>query len=366
MRYLIYILTNIYCMVTTNDVSNNITFMNSEREMIAEFRRQNPGNDRTWYITNPKAHYLSIAQAEEYLALQSNQKYATGMHAQEIDLLKKYSSSIISDLPESFLYVDFGPGSGDKSKILLEEAKKQNKKVAYHAIDISETILNCALSEISKLDIPVKGYVGDFIDDFSAIRNSMGERNDLFIYLGATIGNYPLTNDNDESILWKIDGNFKLGNRMYVSAQLQQEDMTSILNQYESLSDSPIYSQPFKQLGFLDKDLEFGIRFNNETECVEGFAKVMNTEHLPERYFLKKILPGDIIVHSISLKPTKKYFQDTFDGFFNFKDVDYKDVDYYSTDNFTAAVLKQQYLNEYRTRSSQGYNFLTSDSSLTS
>jgi uncharacterized SAM-dependent methyltransferase len=321
-------------MVTTNNISNNITFMNSQREMISQLKGQTPIEDRTWYITDPKAHYLSIAQAEEYLALQSNKKYATGMHAQEIELLQEYSPSIIGDLPESFVYIDFGPGSGDKSKILLEEAKKQNKQVSYHAIDISETILNHALSEISKLNIPVKGYVGDFIEDFNLVRDIIGT-DELFIYLSATFGNYNLKSN----VLCKIGERFREGNRLYVSAQNQQEDMTSILKQYESISDSPIHSQSFKQLGFMDKDLEFGTRFNKETQCIEAFVKVNNTSQLLERLIPQYILPGDIIVHSISLKPTQSHFDGVIDHFFN-------SYSCYYTDKFTAAVLRE--VKDYR------------------
>ncbi len=323
MRYLIYVICLIYSMVATN----NMVFMDSANNMINQFRLQNPGKNRTWDLTEPRFHYLSIAQAQEYLLLSLNKAYSSGMHSQEVSLLEHHASSIIKSLPDSFAYVDFGPGSGDKSEILLKEAKKQDKKVKYHGIDISETILNCAMENISKLGIPVKGYVGDFITDFNNIRTMIEDKN-LFIYLGATFGNFPITN-----VLNQLRQTTNPRDKIYVSAQLHLEDMTSILDQYHITDDSLIYTQSLKQLGFRPSDLELKSKYNPQNQYVEVCAKVKTVSPYLERIMPGIIKPGDTIVNSMTLKPTNEYFKKTIKEQF-------PNTTFYSTDKFIGAVME--------------------------
>jgi hypothetical protein len=311
-------------MVTTKEM----VFMKSAHHIIAQFKSQNPGKNRTWDLTDPKLHYLSIAQSQDYLSLRLNKTYFSGMHSQELALLEQSVSSIIKSLPDSFAYIDFGPGSGDKSEILLKEAKNQNKEISYHGIDISETILDCAMDNISKLKIPIKGYVGDFIKDFKYIRE-MIENENVFIYLGATFGNFPIKN-----ILNHIHQTITSRDRIYVSAQLCLEDMTPILNQYHVSDESPLYMQTLKQLGFKPSDLELTSRYNRETQYVEVCAKVKNISPYLEKIMPERIKSGDMIVHSMTLKPTDEYFKKSITNLFS-------DTAFYSTDRFIGAVIKK-------------------------
>jgi hypothetical protein len=302
--------------------------MDSASGMLDLFRTQNPGKNRIWDMTEPRFHYLSIAQAQEYLSLGQNTVYASGMHKQEISLLGQNASSIIGSLPDTFEYVDFGPGSGDKSQVLLEEALKQNKAVRYHGIDINETMLDCALGNISKLGIPVKGYVGDFIKDFNCIRQ-MIRGDGLFAYFGATFGNF-----HADDILYHLCQTTNPGDNIYVSAQLCLEDMTSILDQYKLSPDSHLYLQSLKQLSFSTSDLELRSRYNASTQYVEVCAHVRTVPYDLDRMIPGKIKTGDIIIHSMTLKPTRDYFENMIKRTFPKTDI-------YSSDTFIGAVMKK-------------------------
>ncbi|MBS3144055.1 L-histidine N(alpha)-methyltransferase [Candidatus Woesearchaeota archaeon] len=309
-------------------VTKELVFVDSALGILHELKTQNPGQHRTWDLTEPRFHYLSIAQAQDYLSLVHNKTYASGMHSQEMDLLQRYAPSIIRSLPDSFAYIDFGPGSGDKSSILLSEALRQNKRVAYHGIDISETILTSALSTLSALGLPVRGYVGDFIRDFTKIRPFIGHQ-EAFIYFGATFGNFHI-----QPILDHLRQTTNSRDRVYVSAQLQLEDMVSIMDQYRGLESSPLFMQALEQLGFNAENLEQEPRFNSQTHSVELCAKVKHVPPLLERIIPGVVRSGDFIVNSMTLKPSKAYFDETVRGFFPKSEL-------YSTNRFVGAIMEK-------------------------
>lgn len=120
--------------------------------------------------------YEEITRLPEYYPFRTEQGILTA------------STGEIAAESRSEVVVEFGSGSADKTRILLDELWAQGLLEGYGAIEVSRTALESSLRGLAAQyeDIACRGVVADFNEDvtlpFSGARR-------LLLFLGSTIGN---------------------------------------------------------------------------------------------------------------------------------------------------------------------------------
>ncbi|MBN2052746.1 L-histidine N(alpha)-methyltransferase [Candidatus Woesearchaeota archaeon] len=260
---------------------------------------------RTFYLNDSKTWYLMHEQAEFYLKLHEDQRYACGMLAKEMNLIKQNLQEIVGEgFSRKTIYLDLGPGKAEKSKLLIEEALRQNKSVSYLAIDVNKMFLDIALAEISSLGVPAIGLEGDFEEQIARLCTSAPK----FVYLGATMGNF-----KPHSILQTLHKSLSKEDRVYLSIEPQTSSIESLVDHYRTQEHDDMFTPVLEAVGFDGDYLEAGVRFNPKTSNIESFLTVRKKSTLKE---FEKIKPGDKIVVGISFKPTHNQFRNLVSHYF--------------------------------------------------
>lgn len=109
----------------------------------------------------------------------------------ELDSLSRNKERIVSLAGESAInLIEFGPGDGSKTSLLIEELLSRRIEFQYVPIDISRAALEGLLSTFGSRfpDVEVQGLVADY---FSGIRwlNQRFQRRNIVLFLGSNIGN---------------------------------------------------------------------------------------------------------------------------------------------------------------------------------
>jgi L-histidine N-alpha-methyltransferase len=110
----------------------------------------------------------------------------------EMETLERNSDRISAYLEaENINLVEFGPGDGQKTRILIESFLKRKLKFQYIPIDISHSALTDLYEAFRKLypDLFLEGLVADY---FSGIKwlNNKYDRKNVILFLGSNIGNF--------------------------------------------------------------------------------------------------------------------------------------------------------------------------------
>ena len=110
-------------------------------------------------------------------------------------ILRQHADGIVSaahssqpELPLSI--VEFGSGSSDKTRLLLEAALKQQATLHYTAIDISGDFLRASCLDLlgAYPALSITGLATEYGDALRVLPETEGPR--LFLFLGSNIGNF--------------------------------------------------------------------------------------------------------------------------------------------------------------------------------
>ncbi|KAI1109267.1 histidine-specific methyltransferase [Nemania sp. NC0429] len=115
----------------------------------------------------------------------------------EIEILRKYGSSIGSSIPSNGVLLELGCGSIRKTKLLLSGLRTQNRPVHYFALDVSRESLETSLGEMKREfegchSITVTGLLGtydDCITWLSGVKLMQECRSVTIMFLGNSFGN---------------------------------------------------------------------------------------------------------------------------------------------------------------------------------
>lgn len=113
----------------------------------------------------------------------------------ELEILAQKSPDIVSKLPnEKFNLIELGAGDGEKTKILIEELRKQKKDFTYIPLDISRFAVKEITEKFSEQfeGIDQHGLVGEYLPCLDYIKKNIQGRN-VILFLGSTIGNFNKT-----------------------------------------------------------------------------------------------------------------------------------------------------------------------------
>jgi hypothetical protein len=262
--------------------------------------------------------YTSKEQARAYKKTHMTQKYNEVMHIPEIQLLEENKKDMvafikniskgheaINDLIQSYItYIDCGPGTADKTQIILDEMQRQKLNVNYAAIDVNEDFLENALKIVSPKVQKAAGYLGNFMNryDFKKIiSDATNTENSRFIYLGATFSNYKIS-----EISKRFEDN---KNMIYLSAQIVETE-DDIKKTIEAYSNEKLYGEiggnTLQNLHINKNEFKIKTEFNRETRCIEHIFEIKDKVS-DER---AKELTGKKIKVFESYKPTIKQFEE--------------------------------------------------------
>lgn len=267
-----------------------------------------------FYLDDSSSWYIDETRARAYQSTTESEEYRAGMLDSERKLIETNIENIVSALPQKFNFLDLGPGTADKSKIILKHSLIQRKKVEYHALDISKKILEDAIKNVSAMGINTKGYLGNFETDIPLILQE--SQTPFFIYLGATYMNY-----EPEEILAILSESTQKSDSIYISTQ-KMYDEQEILKQYSTKIYPEVVDPLVQSLGIEDNTLN--VRYENGT--IEHYLKLKT---VPDtlKYYAKE---NDEIVFFTSRKPTAEKFKDNTKEYFSGQ--------YYENDKFIGLV----------------------------
>lgn len=263
------------------------------------------GNTRIWNIADSKLWYLKPGQAQSYLDLENSKDYKTNVTKREIGLINNQMQTIISKLSGEYInIVDLGCGDGKKAVLFIDKLKGK-VKIRYCPIDISDYMVNKALSKIRKTDveeiIKFQWNISDFenIENVSNLLRYGDFKKNFFLLLGNTLGNFEIN-----ELLYEIRSSMKGDDYLLIGNGLDNRKHEEILKAYDNKIFHDFMYGVVSQLGIEKNQIKCGARFANSR--VETYVTIL--EDIKIKFLDKKITfnKGDQIVIIVSYKYSKK------------------------------------------------------------
>lgn len=139
----------------------------------------------------------------------------------EISILKKLQSDLPNFLDGDFRLIELGSGSSTKTRLILDILSKNQSKLEYFPIDISEILTESSellLKDYPKLKITgiIDTYEGglEFLKDYDS-------KNNLVIFLGSSYGNF--SPDDGLDFLIKINSMMKSNDLFLIGLDLVKD-----------------------------------------------------------------------------------------------------------------------------------------------
>ena len=270
------------------NISTNNSYL--KQDNIISFLKNKKKSLPTKYLYDDLGSKLfeEICDTEEYYLTRT-----------EKEILDKYSKDIIlkSGAMEFF---ELGGGASKKTKVLLQEALKNNIALTYSSLDISDKALKMSFDELKNIskNLKIKLYNGDFINDLNNLSMSNSPR--LYLFLGSTLGNF----DDELAIkflsnlskIMKKNDSFLLGvdkikdEKVLVSAYNDKSGFTKKFNKNILNVVNKKYNLNFNQVNF-----NHNAEFNTEKSQIEMYLEAITDQNIT--------LPND---ESISINSGEK------------------------------------------------------------
>lgn len=277
------------------------------------------GKTRVWNIADSKLWYLAPEQAQAFLDLEQSKEYQRDVIQKEIDLINGNIDEILKGVGKGtpVNIIDIGCGDGKKAVLFIEELKDK-LKIRYCPIDISNYMIDKALTRIKKLKVEEVVKFQWNVSDFEnlenvtpLLRNSDYKRN-LLLLLGNTLGNFEIN-----ELLYTLHASMSDDDFLLIGNGLDNRHPDEIVNSYNTKEVNNFLVKIITQIGLDEKDVEFGVRFRNSR--IECYYTLLNDKKIAFQdktvYFSK----WDQIIVALSYKYSKENFK-KFLGFY-FDDV---------------------------------------------
>lgn len=140
-----------------------------------------------WDYSDSLLIYVSSG-VEVYESLQEeNTPYHQLVTKPEHAYLKMIADQVATRLPDSFDYIDLGPGTEHKEQYFFDAFKRMGKQFRYMPVDISEYYLNIARKQAEHQGIPCDPVQSSF-EELPARLGTVSRPR--FVSLGLTFSNY--------------------------------------------------------------------------------------------------------------------------------------------------------------------------------
>ncbi len=235
----------------------------------------------------------------------------------EKQILEFNAADIVNEVLPLEIF-EFGSGSSKKTKTLIANILKRNKKLTYFSFDISVKALKMSYHELNKISksLDVQLIKGDFNNDIKRIKKS--KKNRLYLFLGSTLGNFNnkiAINflDNIANLMTKEDS-FLLG----VDKVKDEKIINSAYNDSKGITKKfnknilNVINKEYK-LNFDEKNFLHNAKFNIEKSQIEMYLEstVDHSVKLPNDESLN-IEKGEKILTEISRKFSEKTLKNLF------------------------------------------------------
>lgn len=265
------------------------------------------GNTRIWNIADSKLWYLRPEQAQSFLDLEKSKDYQRNIIQKEMDLIYDEMQTIISKVGgEKMNIIDLGCGDGKKAVLFIDKLKGK-VKIRYCPIDISDYMVEKALSNIRKTDVEEVVKFQWNISDFENVENisnllRFGDfKKNFFLLLGNTLGNFEIN-----ELLYEIRSAMKGDDFLLIGNGLDNRNAEEILKSYNNDEVNEFLIHIPIQLGLKREDVKFGTRFRNSR--VELYYTILKNQAITFQDKKIDFNTGDQIQVSVSYKYNKKDF----------------------------------------------------------
>ncbi len=215
-----------------------------------------------------------------------------GINSVEARLLKKRLKDFLStlDIQKGVNLVDIGCGNGDPASPIIQELISKNIKVTYVPMDISKTMLDLAVNNISsKFGIESKPIEMDFeLGQFSDVMYDIKQNGsvNLMIFLGSTLGNHSDLN----RVLSNFRDSMTSKDFLIVGVELTNlAKVSKIIPHYESEGAKNFVTYTIKSLGMKHYDVD--ATWNEKHSQIEMRAKFKKDNEVNianEKFMLQK------------------------------------------------------------------------------
>jgi dimethylhistidine N-methyltransferase len=208
-----------------------------------------------------------------------------GLTRADSRLLQRHAEEMIGFQRDPLHMVELGSGSGAKTRWLLESETRRHGRVRYTAIDVSRAALETCEAALGRLPgVEIKTEKATYLDGVrTALRNRQQHERVLVLFLGSTIGNFPLP--DAVQLLIELRGALRAGDGLLLG--------TDLIKPVEQLL--PAYDDPagvtaaFNRniLAHINRELraDFDLRafehlawFNAEASCIEMHLRSMRPQ----------------------------------------------------------------------------------------
>ena len=278
------------------------------------------GKDGVWDYTDSAIIWQPRA-IEFYKSLQTKDNaYKRTVTNEDSSLLQKIAPKIVDLLPESFTYIDLGPGTEDKESFFFEAMQKALKKMVYVPVDVHKDMLNGAAATARTF-----GFVAQPLQcDFESVANLLkGKEGYRFVSIGPTFINY--RPQDGLAMLREISG--KDGSILLLVQLRDRIQSKQLIDAYNEPENRALIDLKVSLLGFDPKE-------DLEDYAVTDEVKISyRVKHVPPA--LKKIgmKEGERILAHLSLRYSRQELEALFKQDF---DVTYFDEGY----SFIGVFLK--------------------------
>lgn len=147
-----------------------------------------------------------------------------GLSRADENLLQIHAHEIAAETGSLALVAELGSGTGKKTRHILSAVMRQNLKVQYRPIDVSNAALTACRREIGGL-CEVKPVCSDWMSGLAQIaRSRKGADPLLLLFLGSSIGN--LERESVVDFLADLRSHLRPGDFFLLSADLVKEEQT--------------------------------------------------------------------------------------------------------------------------------------------
>jgi dimethylhistidine N-methyltransferase len=139
----------------------------------------------------------------------------------EAEILSSSASAIFDAVGGPVELVEFGSGSGRKTRVLIGELLERQERVDYCPIDISASaLLDSATNLVAEYPgLHVRAYADDYFKVLSSARLSTSDRV-LALFLGSNVGNYEP--EQADALLSAMAAAFKPGDGLLLGTDLKK------------------------------------------------------------------------------------------------------------------------------------------------
>lgn len=152
--------------------------------------------------------------------------------------------------------IELGAGTATKTGLLLEAAVRRQKRVVYHAIDVSSTALDEAKDHIERdlSGVTVETHVADYTLGLTNVESSGARR--MVLYIGSSIGNFEPADALE--ILRDVQATLTPGDVLLLGVDMVKDRQT-LLNAYD---DAAGVTAAFNKNVLTRINRELGANFN--------------------------------------------------------------------------------------------------------